>query len=318
MNQKRTQEDAIPDDVYTFPRGFLLRLTILSGVMLFFGFACNISLAPRIKKMVATGIGQNRNCPIYYNDLSVSRLTLSVKLKDVRVSGACWGNPQTMLSVKEISVSPGFPGIWPPGLKANVSLRGEGMFVNMSFLLGIKRALYIKENTRLSTSVLNNVLGHGNILTGNLYMEGSVELKKNAVNAAHLNLWSKHFGLLPKTIRAGSLPFTLPALGIAPVKFTGKLANNTFSVNSFRVGDAKKTPLFVDLKGTLSLGKRNNRVENVDLQGKLNIGDELLAGPLSILNLLWNISKKPKKDGAYQIKFSGPFPKAFTNPEFIN
>ena len=306
------------DQVYTFPKNFLLRLAILSGVMLFFGFACNLALAPRIEKMVVAGISQNKACPIYHNDISVSLLTLSLKLKDVYVSGACWGNAKNTIALKEVVISLGFPGIWPPGIKANVSVKGEGAYVRLSFLLGLKRILYIRDDTRLSASILNNILGHGNILTGNLYMEGNLELKGNGIKAARLNLRSKHFGLLPKTIQAGALPFTLPALGIAPVRFEGELAKNTFSVDSFRLGNVKNGPLFVDLKGDVSFNKRKNRVKNVELEGKFKVSDELLSGSLSILNLVWNISKKPNKDGVYQVKFSGPFPNALTKPEFID
>ena len=316
-NSTGSHEDKIGNDIYTVPKMLLFRLAILSGVMLFFGFACNLSLAPRIEKMVVAGINQNKTCPIYYNDISISPWTLSLKLKDVHISGSCWGNVEGSLALKEIKVSPGLPGIWPPGAKVNVSLRGEGTFINLSFLMGFKRVVYIRDNTRLSASMLNTVLGHGNILTGNLYMVGSMELKGGGINAARMELRTKHFSLLPKTIQAGSLPFTLPALGIAPVRVAANLAKNKLSVNALRLGDAKRGPLFVDLKGDVSLTKRNDRVQNIDLEGKLKIADELLAGPLSILNLLWNISKKPNKDGVYQVKFSGSPSKALTSPQFI-
>ena len=259
---------------------------------------------------------RNKGCPIYYNNLDLSWLTLSLKLKDVRISGVCWGNSRSALTLKEISVGPGFPGIWPPGLKLNVSVKGRGSFVKMSFLWGIKKILYVKDSL-LSSDILNTIIGQGNVLMGNVFLVGRVELGKNKVNGARLALQSKQLNLLPKTIRVGSLPFTLPAMKIDPIVIRGNLVSKKLGITSLRIGNPKGSSLFADFKGELFLDKKNGRVEEIDVQGELKIADELLSGPLSILNLLWNIGKKPNKEGVYRIKFSGPMGKALSKPEFL-
>ena len=310
-------EDTVEESVYVFPKHYTLKLIMLSGVILLLGFACHVSIVPQIKQEIASQINQNKNCPLYYDDISFSPFTLSFKIKNVHVPGTCWGKSRSVLNFREISVGPGFPGIWPLGLKLNATLKGQGTVVRTSFLWGMKKILYIKKNSYLSSSMLNTIIGHGSILTGNLVILGSVELKKKNIKAAHLFLQSKHFNLLSKTIQAGALPFTLPALRIAPIAIEGRLAQKKFKIDSFRLGNEKKGALFFDFKGSLDFNKKLNRIENVALQGKMKIAKKLLEGPLSILNLLWDIGKKPRRNGIYQVKFSGPFPNALTKPEFI-
>ena len=307
----------VEEDTYSFPGRYRVKIIALSGIILLLGFTCHISVSPRIEQMVAKGINQNRRCPVYYNDLSLSWITMSLKLKKVLVSGRCWGSSKGSLFLDEVRVGPGFPGIWPPGLKLNVNLKAEKSLVRMSFLWGIKKALYIRRNSYVSSDILNTIIGQGNILMGNIFMQGSVGLKGNRVGSAHFALQTKHLGFLPKSIRAGSLPFTLPSLNVAPVMIEGRLAKKKLEIESLRLGNPKGSPLFVDFKGALLFNSKLNRVEDVDLEGDLKIADELLKGPLSVLNLFWNIGGKPKKGDVYRIKFSGPFPKALTKPEFL-
>ena len=311
------KEDSVDKDIYIFPKNYVFKLIVLSCVILLLGFACHVSISPRIIQMVDSEINNNKHCPIYYDNISFSMITLSLKMKDVRISGACWGNSNTVLGLEEVTIRPGFPGIWPLGLKLNATLKGESSFVGAGFLWGVKKILYIRKNSYLSSNLINAIIGQGNILTGNIFMMGNVELKENGIKSARLTLQSKHFSLLSKTIRLGALPFTFPALKIAPVVLRGYLAKKKFEITSFRLGNVEKDSLFVDFKGFLALNKKLDKVENVELEGELKVSNELLEGPLSILNLFWDIRKKPKRNGIYQIKFSGPFPKALTRPKFI-
>ena len=316
-SEKSRNEDVVEKNIYIFPKHYAFKLIILSCVILLLGFTCHISIIPQMKKEIAFQINQNKNCPLYYDNISFSPFTLSFKINNIHVPNICWGKSRSVLKFREVSVGPGFPGIWPLGLKLNVTFRGQGTFVRTSFLWGMKKILYIKKKSYLSSYMLNAIVGHGNILTGNLFMSGSVELKKNNIDTARLLLQSKHFNLLSKTIQMGALPLTLPALKIAPIAIEGHLAQKNFKITSFRLGDEKKGALFLNFAGNLAFNRKLNRVENVDLQGKIKIAKELLDGPLSILDLLWDIGKKPQRNGIYQIKFSGPFPGALTKPEFI-
>ena len=317
MKSENKKDHSVGEDVYVLHGNYGVKLIILSAVVLFLGFACQVSLTPRIEQMVASGLNQNKGCPIYADQISFSWITLSLKLKNIRISGTCWRSPQSNLALDEIRVGLGFPGIWPLGLKLNVNVKGEDSLIRTSFLLGMKKVLYIRKNSRLSSKALNALMGQGNILTGNIFMTGSVELGKNRVEAAQLALQSKHLGFLPKTIRVGSLPFTLPTLNVAPVMVGARLKRKKIEITSLRLGNPKGSALFVDLKGPLALNKRQNRIQDIDIQGDLKVSNELLEGPLSILNLMWNIKKKPNKDGLYKIKLSGPFPSALTKPEFL-
>ena len=316
-DERIKKESGVGEDIYTFPKSYALKFTILCCTILFLGFACHVSITPRVVQMAASKISQNKICPLYYDKISFSLITLSLRMKNIHISGTCWGNSNDSLDLKRITISPGFPGIWPLGLKLNMNLEGSSSLIRTSFLWGIKKVLYIRKKSHLSSQVINSILGRGNVLAGKLYMMGELELKGNNINAAHLVLQSKHFNLLPKTVRVGALPFTLPALKIAPIMFEGNLAKKRFEITSFRLGHAGKNSLFIDFKGSLSLNRRLNRIKDVELLGDLKIAKELLDGPLSILNLLWDIGRKPQRNGIYQIKFSGSFPKALTSPEFI-
>ena len=319
MNSKNNDNkgNVVGEDVYIFSKNLMFKLIVSGCIVLLLGFACQVSLSPRIEQMVASEIDKNKKCPIYYDDVSFSPMTLSLKMKDIRVSASCWGGGGGVLELKEVRVGPGLPGIWPLGLKSNVTLKGEDFLVGLSFLWGFKRVLYVRKNSRLSSNLINTIVGQGDILTGNIFLGGNVELQGSNIKTAQLVLQSKHFNLLSKTIRAGPLPFTLPALRIAPIVLKGGLAGKKIEIDSLRLGDAEEGPLFADFKGTVDLNKRLNRVENVDIQGELKVSDELLEGPLAVLKLLWNIGKRPMRNGVYQIKFSGPFPKALTSPEFV-
>ena len=318
MNFKKyTSENNVNEDAYIFPRKYNIKLIILICVFFLLGIVCHVSIISRIKQEIASAINQNRNCPLYYDDIYFSWTRLSFKIKDIHIPAICLGRSKSTLDFQEIAVSLGFPSIWPLGLKVNATLRGKGSFLRTSFLWGIKKVLYIRKNSYLSSDMLNTIIGQGHILSGNISILGNVELKGSNIKKAQVSLQSKHFNLLSKTIQAGTLPFTLPSLKVAPIAIEGKMESKKMEITSFRLGDVKKGTLFVDLQGFLALNKKQNRVENVNLQGDLKIAKELLEGPLSILNLLWNIGKKPQRNGIYKIKFSGPFPTALTKPEFI-
>ena len=72
MNSEKKKNNTIAEDIYSIPKNYGIRLVISFCAILFLGFACHVSISPKIKEMVAVGINQNKNCPMYYDQLAFS------------------------------------------------------------------------------------------------------------------------------------------------------------------------------------------------------------------------------------------------------
>ena len=307
--------NTIEDSIYKVSRRDVMKIVVVGMALLLMAFFTRMSLLPMLESKAAQAIAKGLPCPVGYQKTDFSFFPPSFQVIRPRMSGTCIGKPNLVLSFKELKVGPGLPSFNPLGLTLSTTLIGQGSDLHIRPVIGFKQQVRFA-NSRLSSRLFNTLLGQGNIFAGGIFVDGFLEFEKQRIGRGQFKLTSKTLEILPREIKAGHLPFTLPSFRIENLLVETKIAKNKVLLKSLTVGVKNKTPLFANFKGTFSLNRLGTQITNVDIVGDLKISDELLNGSFSILKLFWKLKSK-KGQEAHKIKFSGPPATAFLKPTLL-
>lgn len=316
-NQKLQEKD-IKKEFYQIS-SLSIKIILLASIILFvLGFTINFPLQKIIHDKVSTLISKNPACPMNANELQINWFLPKIAMKSLQIPGRCINLRTGIISIEDISIKPGFPSISPLGAKFNISAKTMGTNIKGSIIVGITQVIKINK-IQISGQTINDLLGN-NIFSGNINLSASALMKQNNLQSANFSLSSNNFKILGGKIPLGALPMNIPELDLKFLQLKANLKNNRIAIKNFTIGDEIKSPVYTELKGTLDLHRHSKMLNNVNLKGELKIDEKLLKGdgPLAILNLLWQIEKKPHKQGRYQIRFKGPPQTAFLKPIFVH
>ena len=153
--------------------------------------------------------------------------------------------------------------------------------------------------SRIHTTLLNNLIGLGPLLSGNLTLESSLKIKANRPEQGEFSLQSQNLSLQQANIQGIALPQI--SLGILDIK--GNLKNgNLITLENANLG-SDDADIVARFKGTTNLNIKRPDASKINLEGSFFLGDKINQA-IPLINIFL-ANKSSDENGFYHLALSG-------------
>ncbi len=309
MRTKKATDKEIQDQTYQLPQNWKAKLTWLAITLFLLSLWLNFPIKQSLETLVVNQLNSSRACPISYQKLDFSLLFPSVHLSQPVISGRCFQNPRVNLKFDKLKTGFSFFGLLPPALKFHAIAQGMGSEIKLYPRIGFGQTDIRITNTRLSGKLISNFTQYPKLLKGDVHIDGLIELAAGIIQKADLKVSSQNLSIPSQKIQAGFIPLNIPNLEFKKLKLLATQTKKNLRIKALELGQAGG-PLHLQFKGTIIINKANFNFSALNLEGRLNLSQEILD-QVAALKLV--LPREAPKDGYYNLKLSGtinrPVPK---------
>ena len=305
MKRKRIQYNELNEEIYAPTYWTKTRLILIGLVLLFFGFLANFSLEEKINKFLQIKLTNNVACPVQFEKAELGYFLPKLVLKKPVIQGACFGQWDNKLPLKDIKISLHWPSFYPLGIKLHVGLSSGKTNINLYPIVSpFSQTIDIDKTTidgqLFAPFMANNI----SPISGLLKVNGWFKIEGQAVVDGRIEIASNNFGIAAQNISN----FEVPNMNLSTFLLRANFVDPTsMLIENLKVGK-RNAPLEMDLKGKMAVNDRDFLNSQLALNGSLKLTPFFIQ-KFEIIKL-WLPSNNTS--GNYVMKLSGPLRKPTT------
>jgi hypothetical protein len=298
MKRKRIQYNELNEEIYAPKYWTVPRLVLIGLLLLFIGFLVNFSLEEKINKYLQTTLSNNTACPILFDKAELSYFLPELLIKKPVIMGACFGQYNNRLELKEIKIGFHSPSFYPVGLRLHVEATSGKSYINLYPVLSIFSQNVKIEKTIIDTQLFASMMDNNvSPFSGTLGIEGFFEFKSGKIHDGEIAIVSKNFSLPSQNIKG----FELTQLNLETLNLSAHFTNpDTVEIERIQLGK-DKSPLEMVLKGTIHVNQNDFMSSQLTLDGDMKLSRFMLVN-FPILKLFLPESNT---SGSYKMKING-------------
>lgn len=299
MKRKRIQYNELSEEIYSPVYWTKTRLILLGLFLLITGFLINFSLEEKINKFLQQKLTNNVACPVQFDKAELSYFLPKIVLKKPIIMGACFGQWNNRLPLKDIRIGFHSPSFYPLGLKLHVAMSSGKSNINLYPVISLF-SQYLEIDKTVVDGQLFSPMMASNIspIYGLLNINGFFKLENQSIVDGTIEIASTNFGIPAQNISN----FELPKLNLQTFIIKAHFVDPTnISIDSIKIGRAN-APVEMNLKGNIAVVPGDFMNSRLTLNGNLKLSQFTLQ-TFSILNLFLPPNNT---SGNYVMKLSGP------------
>ena len=299
--ENKSNENELHDDVYLSKIPYI-KIAFFSLIIISFAFFVNFPVDQKLKGIIAKSIKSNRACPMSYADLDLKLFFQpSLSFKNLLVKGRCLGKPRSLgIPFDKTDFVLKRPTVVPPGLLFKADATSGISDFNIFLTTGITSTQVRIEKSVIGSDLLAIPLSQYNIkLKGSIKADALIDSDYKNVTGGSFHLTSSDLSLPPQRI----IILDIKGLRLSPLVLKGTMEDSVVKIHNFQIGNSttKIEAIFKD--GIIKLNKKNPRRHNVDLEGRIRFGSELLKEIPIIAPFLANAKMDDR--GFYRLVLKG-------------
>lgn len=299
MKRKRIQYNELNEEIYRPIYWTQTRLILVGIVLVIFGFLINFSLEDKINKFLQTTLSSNGACPILFEKAELSYFLPKVIIKKPVILGACFGQVNNKLPLKDIKIALHSPSFYPPGIKLHVSITEGKTNINLYPAISLFSQYIDIEETHIDSQIFAGMtVDNKSPIAGMLSVNGFIKLESGVMVDGQLSIKSKDFYIPAQNISG----FEMTKLNLSHLNIQTHFTNKTImQIDTIEIGQAGM-PIELKLKGNLLINPTVFINSNLQLSGTLHLSNYILVNFAFIKIFL----PAENSTGTYQMKINGP------------
>jgi hypothetical protein len=299
MKKKRIHFNEINEEIYT-PRIWTKgRIIFISCFLVIVGFLANFSLEEKINQALLSFLQKNNSCPVQFQKAELSYLLPKVTIKSLIIPGACFGQLNNNLRVREVVLAFHSPSFYPPGIRFHVSVK-EGntnihLYPSISFFSN-----YLEiDKTKIDAKIFSFMnADNKSPLAGIINISGFLKLSSGIVTDGQLSLTSNNFSIPAQNFKG----FNTSLIAINALNIQAHFSNSTtMQIDEIKIGQFN-SPIEVKLKGKINISPSGIQSSILSLKGSVNLS-EFFLNNYSFVKIFFPASNTT---GKYQMTLEGP------------
>ncbi|MBC7714486.1 MAG: hypothetical protein H7177_14165 [Rhizobacter sp.] len=297
--RKRIQYNELNEEIYAPKYWTTPRLVVIGFFLLFMGFLVNFSLEEKINKYLQTTLGNNTACPIQFEKAELSYFFPKVIVKNPVIMGACFGQYNNRLELKDIKIAFSSPSFYPVGIRLHVEATSGKSHINLYPVLSV-----FSQNVKIEKTIIDTQLfapmteTNMSPISGTLSIEGFFEFKSGQVRDGEIAVVSNNFSLPSQNIKG----FELTQLNLQTLNISAHFSNpQTMVIDKIQIGK-DKAPIEMNLKGQLHVRENDFMGSQLALDGNLKLSQFILVNFAFVKLFL----PESNTSGNYKMKVNGP------------
>lgn len=268
MKRKRIQYNELNEEIYAPVYWTKLRLIIVGIVLLIVGFLVNFSLEEKINKFLQIKLTNNVACPVQFEKAELSYFLPKLVLKKPVVQGACFGQWNNRLPLKDIKISINAPSFYPLGLKLHVAISSGKSNINLYPVVSIFSQYLEIDNTKIDGQFFAPfVESNVSPISGLLNINGFFKFEGQSVVDGTIEIASTNFGIPAQNIKG----FEVPKMSLNTFLIKAHFVDPTsMTVDAIKIGKAN-SPVELNLKGNIAVNERDFLTSRLVLNGNLKL-----------------------------------------------
>lgn len=299
MKRKRIQYNELNEEIYA-PKYWTKTKLILTGIaLLIFGFLFNFSLEEKLNRWLQVTLSTNEACPVVFEKAELSYFLPKIIIKKPIILGACFGQVNNRLPLKDIKISLNSPSYYPPGLKFHVAITEGKTNINLYPSITLFSWFIDIEDTQIDAQIFGAMTSDGKSpIAGKLSVSGFLKLESGALVDGQLAIKSKDFYFPAQNIKG----FEMTMLNLKTLNIETHFTNKTtMQIDRIEIGQSGM-PLEIKLKGNLLINPTSFISSNLQLSGTMHLSNYILVNFAFVKLFL----PAENTSGTYQMKLFGP------------
>ena len=298
MNEK-DGESSVSTKIYSsFDLKTKIKIIFVSLVVFILSLWYHLPVRKTVENFIATQLSAQQNCQIGYANIDISFFLPSIVLEGLNIDGRCFGRPGAGLTFDTLKIRLLFPGLLPPGARFHVQGKVKDSLINIYSKISFGSQHLDISQSKITSSLLNNLIGLGPILAGSFTLESSIEVEENWPKEAFVSLRSENFAFLKSNIEG----IDIPNLRIGSVDLRGTIKEGKIiGIERAKIGedDADIVGYF---QGGMDINRANLLVSKVNMEGRFKLGEKIVTA-IPLIKLF--LQNKKIQDGFYRLRLSG-------------
>lgn len=268
MKRKRIQYNEIDEEIYAPVYWTKLRLIIVGIFLLFVGFLVNFSLEEKINKFLQIKLTNNVACPVQFEKAELYYFLPKLILKKPVVQGACFGQWNNRLPLRDIKISFHAPSFYPLGVKLHIAISSGKSSINLFPVVSIFSQYLEIEKTKIDGEFFapfmqNNV----SPISGLLTINGFFKFESQTVVDGTIEIASTNFGIPAQNIKG----FELPKMALSKFLIKAHFTDPTnMNIDAIQIG-RPSAPLELNLKGKIAVNEQDFVSSKLSLNGDMKL-----------------------------------------------
>lgn len=299
MKKKRIQYNEINEEIYAPRYWTKTRLIVIGIFLLFIGFLVNFSLEERVNKYLQTTLASNSSCPIQFEKAELSYLMPKIIMRRPVILGACFGQFNNRLELRDITIAFNSPSFYPVGLRFHVEATTGKSRINLYPVISLFSQNVKIEKTLIDTQLFAAMTENNmSPVAGMLSVEGFFEFKSGLIHGGEIDIVSRDFYLPTQNIKG----FELTRLNLETLNLSAHFSDpETLVVDRVQIGKSS-APIEINLKGNMKVRNQDFMGSILTLNGSMRLSQPMLV-TFPFLKLFLPESNT---SGNYQMKINGP------------
>ena len=261
-----------------------------------------------IDDFIKSQISSIPNCPIQYEDITFSWLLPGLDINNILVAGQCLRRPNQNIKINSINLYFSGLSLSPLGLKFSIQAKDGSSTINAYVRVSFSRNRIEIIRTNINSSLINQFMGFGPILSGTISIEGSLDIRGQKLDQGWINLVSTDISTLQANIQG----ISLPALKIDSLDLKALMDQRSLiTIEKADLG-TENADIIGRFKGSMNLNQNSLRNSSINVEGSFSLGEKIMVA-LPIVKLF--LANKKAQDGFYGLKLSGRLPRI--KPEIL-
>ena len=298
MKKRKIQYNEINEDNYAPLFWTKARLIIIGILILLAGFLSNLSLEDKLNRFLQSQLSSNQACPIQFEKAELGYFLPKVTLRKPLILGACFGQYNNQLALKDLKISLHSPSFYPVGIRLHVEVTSKKTKINLYPVLSL-----FTYNVKIDDTIIDSdffapmTASNHSPISGTMSIEGFFEFKAGSVVDGEIDIVSKNFVLPSQNIQG----FELTKINLHEFRLSAKFTDrNEITVEKLQLGTTA-APVYINLNGKVKVEQSDFMGSKLILDGKLKLSNSILTS-FAFLKLFLPADNT---SGSYQMKING-------------
>lgn len=250
------------------------RLIIIGLFLLLIGFLANFSIEDRINKTLQNLLGTNAACPILFERAELGFFLPKIIVRKPIISGACFGQFNNQLAMKDLKIFLHSPSFYPVGLRLHIEAISNKTKINLFPVISLFSNSIKIENTIIDSQFFAPMTKNNQSpISGNFSVEGFFEFKSGSIVDGEIDIASKNFSVPSQNIQG----FELTKMNLKEFRISAKFVDSTdINVEKIQIG-TNTSPVEMNLKGKIKVSAGDFLGSKLILDGKLRLSPVTLT-----------------------------------------
>lgn len=276
---------------------FLLMLAPFLFLVAFLNF---YPVGDKLKGVIKSTLNA-RGCNPDFDQLHFEWLLPKIVVSGLTIPANCLQRQGAPLEFAHLTINYNIINFSPFGFPFKIDTDLGGQTLTFYFVQGLNGQMVRVKDQTIDLSRMKAILGENVKISGNVTVDLTMFMNKNALSSLVLKAQSKNLQVPPQNIQGFTTPplklneFYVEAVSEAPP---------TIHIEKLIVGDTE-APVRANFKGKIDLEQGNAAMSPIDLVGEVAFSEAFRQSPVGSILVPAAFGRFNQKDGFYQVRLGG-------------